>query len=213
MEKQTNDRRSIRTKRLIRDAFTELMKEKGFEGITVRDLTQKADINRGTFYLHYRDKYDLLERSEAEILQDIEEIQRFSKKIKPIDIFNNDFQEPIPFMLHLFEYIEENADFIKVVLGPKGDPGFQVKIKEMMRKIMLEKVLKVAKEEETQVPLEFLTSYVTSAYLGVILQWLDNGLVHSPREMSITLSRMNLLGPFRAAGLFKPEIIERQEEI
>lgn len=204
MRKQTNDRRTIRTKRLIRDAFTKLMEEKGFEGITIRDLTQKADINRGTFYLHYRDKYDLLEQSEAEILQDIEAIQKFAKKIHPSEMLNNDFQEPLPFIMKLFEYIEENAEFIKVILGPKGDPAFQVKIKEMMKKNMLQKIVEF-KEEDTQVPVEFLISYVTSAYLGVIQQWLKSGLVHSPREMSLTLSRMNILGPFRAAGFLKHE--------
>ncbi|MGG3572279.1 TetR/AcrR family transcriptional regulator [Bacillus gobiensis] len=204
MEKQTNDRRSIRTKRLIRDAFTKLMEEKGFEGITVRDLTQKADINRGTFYLHYRDKHDLLERSEAEILQEIENIQRISGKINPIDMLNSDFKEPLPFIMKLFEYIEENADFIKVILGPKGNPGFQVKIKEMMKKNMLQKIVE-HKEEGTLVPEEYLISYVSSAYIGVIQQWLDGGLVQSPRDMSLTISRMNILGPFQAAGLFKPE--------
>jgi AcrR family transcriptional regulator len=82
-ENKPTDRRIVRTKRLIRDALTELMEEKGFEGLTVRDLTEKADINRGTFYLHYQDKYDLLEKSEAEILTEIEKI---TQNIQPKDV-------------------------------------------------------------------------------------------------------------------------------
>ena len=50
------------------------MEEKGFEAITVSDLTKKADINRGTFYLHYKDKYDLLEQSEEEIFVELDRI-------------------------------------------------------------------------------------------------------------------------------------------
>lgn len=61
---RSNEARVLQTKRMIRDALTLLMEEKGFEGITVRDLAEKAAINRGTFYLHYKDKYDLLEQSD-----------------------------------------------------------------------------------------------------------------------------------------------------
>ncbi|MCY8607481.1 TetR family transcriptional regulator, partial [Bacillus sonorensis] len=77
MAKQT-DRRINRTKRMIRDALSELMEEKAFEEITVTDMTKKADINRGTFYLHYQDKYDLLDQSEEEIIDEIREIAKQS---------------------------------------------------------------------------------------------------------------------------------------
>uniref|UniRef100_UPI002F42A966 TetR/AcrR family transcriptional regulator n=1 Tax=Clostridioides difficile TaxID=1496 RepID=UPI002F42A966 len=73
MKKVSIDRRTIRTKKMIRSALAELIDEKGFNNISVTDLTQRADINRGTFYLHYVDKYDLLERIENEIIQEIEE--------------------------------------------------------------------------------------------------------------------------------------------
>src|SRR3954447_14330505 len=119
MPEKSTDRRIVRTKRLIRDALTELMEEKGFEGITVRDLTGKADINRGTFYLHYHDKYDLLEQSEAEILN---EIEKMTLEINPNDFLNfNSENDPFPFIIKLFELFHENSSFMKVILGPKGD--------------------------------------------------------------------------------------------
>ncbi|PMU45773.1 TetR family transcriptional regulator, partial [Pseudomonas sp. GP01-A3] len=57
-----------KTKQLIRDTFVELIEEKGFESISVRDITMKAGLNRGTFYLHYQDKYDLMDKNQNEIL-------------------------------------------------------------------------------------------------------------------------------------------------
>ncbi|MFL6555361.1 MAG: TetR/AcrR family transcriptional regulator, partial [Bacillus sp. (in: firmicutes)] len=126
MAEKPTDRRIIRTKRLIRDALTELMEEKGFEGLTVRDLTEKADINRGTFYLHYHDKYDLLEQSEAEILNEIEKI---AQQINPTHFINFDSDnEPFPLIIKLFECFHENSSFMKVILGPKGDASFQGKL-------------------------------------------------------------------------------------
>lgn len=191
------DRRIIRTRRMIRDAFTELMEEKGFDGVTVRDLAEKANINRGTFYLHYQDKYDLMEQSEREILNEIEEmVKEFNKitsKQESLTLINQ--QEPHPFLLKLFEYISENSDFMKVIIGPKGDPAFQVKLKEIVRLYIHEKTTNHLSSAEMIVPLEYLSAFVTSAYLGVIQQWLENGMEKSHREIALVLMRMMVLGP------------------
>ena len=53
------DKRIRRTKKLLRQALTRLMQQKDFPSITVTDVVREADINRGTFYAHYRDVYDL----------------------------------------------------------------------------------------------------------------------------------------------------------
>ncbi|MDQ0246132.1 AcrR family transcriptional regulator [Bacillus fengqiuensis] len=201
MSDSKTDRRVVRTKRLVRDALTELMEEKGFEGITVRDLTEKADINRGTFYLHYRDKYDLLEQSENEIL---EEIQEFMKKLNPNDIVNANLRnEPLPFVVKLFEYIKENGRFMKLILGPQGDPAFQVKLKDFMKVNFLQKIGTVSKEEDMLVPVDYLLAYVTSAHLGVMQQWLADDMKQSPQEMALILATMTFFGPGYVAGIRK----------
>ena len=61
------DRRSRKTRIAINNAFWNLMHKKDFEDITIRDITEEADIHRATFYLHYEDKYDLLEKNIREI--------------------------------------------------------------------------------------------------------------------------------------------------
>ncbi len=199
MSGRTTDRRVLRTKRMIRDALTELMEKKGFERITVSDITEKADINRGTFYLHYRDKYDLLEQSEDELIRDIEKISLAAQNNIAKNLFNNRKEEFFPFMEKLFEYIHENYNFFKIVLGPNGDPSFQVKLKEVMRRNIIKNIM--ARKGKMLVPTEYLAAYVCSAHLGVIQHWLESGMEKSPREMSVILSRMTLLGPGYAAGL------------
>ena len=64
------DRRNAKTEKLLENALIKLMLEKSFDKISIKDLTETADINRGTFYLHYKDKYDLLEQKEAEMLKE-----------------------------------------------------------------------------------------------------------------------------------------------
>jgi AcrR family transcriptional regulator len=56
------DPRVKRTRELINRAFTELIAEKGFQALSVQDITEKAGINRATFYAHFQDKYDLLDQ-------------------------------------------------------------------------------------------------------------------------------------------------------
>ena len=105
-----NDERVIKTKKLIKTALSELIQEKGFDHVSITDLTQRANINRGTFYLHYQDKYDLLEKFENEVLDDINKnAENHIKSIKDIDFLGEDFSNEIkPFINKVFTYIKEN---------------------------------------------------------------------------------------------------------
>ena len=195
MAKVINDRRTIRTKKMIRNALSELIEEKGFNDISITDLTKRADINRGTFYLHYTDKYDLLEKVENEVIQ---EIQEQTKDIDSINLLNIDaLNEPLPFMIKLFEYFKENSNFMKAILGPKGDPIFHSKIKKFIETNLFEKGLsKTFNKENMLVPEEYFISYVLSAHLGVVQQWVESGMKKSPKDMASILTKLFLLGPF-----------------
>ncbi|MFE6170182.1 TetR/AcrR family transcriptional regulator [Viridibacillus arvi] len=196
------DRRIIKTKKVIRNALTELMADKGFDAITVRDLTEKADINRGTFYLHYHDKYDLLAQSEEEVLLKLKEIGLNLKNLNLNDIqFFYTQNQPAPFLIELFEYLQENSDFMNVILGPKGDPSFQVKIKEVIRQNIIQNLFIKLKKEDMLVPVDMFIAYVTSAHLGVIQQWLNSGMKQTPYEISLILFNLTVQGPRASIGL------------
>ncbi|MEG0774306.1 TetR/AcrR family transcriptional regulator [Clostridium sp.] len=196
----SNDRRTIRTKKMIRNALSQLIEEKGFNDISITDLTTRADINRGTFYLHYSDKFDLLEKVENEVL---EELNEHTKSIDSIDILNvESLDKPIPFVVKIFEYFKENAMFIKAILGPKGHPTFQIKIKKFIETNLFEKkVVNTLKKEEMQIPEEYLISYVLSAHLGVMQHWIESGMEKSPEEIALILSKLFLLGPYKVSLL------------
>lgn len=90
MEGKREDRRIRRTKRLLIQALTKLMQQKQVNEITVKELTDLADINRGTFYLYYKDIFDMLEKIENELfgklegIIDLREYEGISKQVKPI---------------------------------------------------------------------------------------------------------------------------------
>jgi len=206
MVKTSNDRRSIRTNKMIRTALSQLIEEKGFNDISITDISTRADINRGTFYLHYTDKYDLLEKIENEIIQ---ELSCNCETMSDLDIQNADFiSKPMPFMIKIFEHLKENAIFMKAILGPKGDPTFQLKLKELIQTCLFENnSVKVLRKENMLVPESYFIAYVLSAHLGVIQQWLESDMEKSPEDMALILSNMFLLGPFKSAG-FTNDIVQ-----
>lgn len=205
MLKSHNDRRVMRTKKMIRNALSELIEQKGYDNISITDIATKADINRGTFYLHYIDKYDLLEKIENEVIQELKDSIDKTSDIATVSInfvnSTDSVDEPMPFMIRVFEYIKENSAFMKAILGPKGDPKFHMKIKELIEtSLYADKLIKTFKKENMLIPHEYFISYVLYAHLGVIEQWLESGMEKSPEDMALILSKMFLLGPFKVAG-------------
>ncbi|MGE7607999.1 TetR/AcrR family transcriptional regulator [Peribacillus frigoritolerans] len=199
------DLRVIRTKNSIRNALVELIDEKGFEAITVKDITMKAKINRGTFYAHYQDKFDLMTKCQEEIMQEMSNIakQNLPDVIAELGT-DSPINKPFTVFVSIFEYLNVNSEFMKAVLGPKGDLSFQTKIKDFMLKTLFENNQNsILKAENLLVPGHFLISYIASAHIGVIQQWLDSGRKESPQEMARILSTITVNGPFFAAGVKK----------
>lgn len=193
------DRRIHRTKTAIREALIELIEEKGFETLTVKDLCGKAGINRGTFYIHYQDKYDLLEQTEATIIRDIETILQEAQPLSLTDLKINKL--PLPLTVQLFAYLRENAALLNAVLGLKGDITFKNRItKAMERNIFTRSIFADLNQENFRVPSKYLISYLVSAHLGVIQLWLAGGCAETPQEMAEILSVLSFIGPLSALG-------------
>ncbi|MGE7882857.1 TetR/AcrR family transcriptional regulator [Bacillus sp. NPDC094077] len=199
------DSRVIRTKESIRDALVELIEEKGLEVLTVKDITTRAKINRGTFYAHYQDKYDLIDKCEEEFMQEMAAmILENVPNIITEQGTNFPMTIPLTILVSIFEHIDRNRRFMKAILGPKGDLSFQTKLKKFVWKTLFESNKNpLIKQENFLVPAEYLISYVASAHIGVIQQWLNSDSKESPQEMAHILSTMTINGPLFAAGLKK----------
>ncbi|UUZ82828.1 TetR/AcrR family transcriptional regulator [Paenibacillus sp. P26] len=191
MANNRTDPRVVRTRKMLRDALMELIREKGLEGITVRELTEKAGLYRGTFYLHYRDIYDLLEQSQEEMLQGIRDI---AAQVSPLDFQKRHWlEEPHPSAIRMFEYYADNAVYFHTILGPKGDPAFPAKLKELMRELFQNnEALLQAKDADIPIPRDFFISYIISANIGLLQHWFDTGMVQTPREMALMSMRMRM---------------------
>lgn len=110
MEESYTDLRVIRTKESIQNALVELIEAKGFEAVTVKDIASKARINRGTFYAHYQDKNDLMDKCQDNILNGMKNIVK--KKVPDaLESFNMNHtpnNDPFAPAISIFEYLYEN---------------------------------------------------------------------------------------------------------
>ena len=117
MKEENLDRRIRKTRKVIRECLTELLKEKRIQDITVREIAEKADINRGTFYLHYKDIFDLMEQIENELLEELEEVLR---RYRASDLLTN----PAVVFTEVFHLVKENSGMVSILIGENGDINF-----------------------------------------------------------------------------------------
>lgn len=174
MEKKV-DRRVIKTRRQLKKGLAALMKEKSVNQITVKELIEEVDINRSTFYLHFKDIQDLLreieENMEAQIKRAIEE--------HPIVSGN---ENAFYFIEDMFRVLDEEREISKALIGPNGDMGFIHRIERIIKENSrgtLEKMFPGKKED-----LKYFYAFCLSGCLGLVKVWLNEGEEKSPEEMA-----------------------------
>lgn len=177
MNKQKNDRRIRRTRKTLIDALTVLMSQKRINKITVTELTELADVNRSTFYLYYKDVYDMVEKVESELLEDFLEAfnKCFNKYYKCDAAYNN----LLSFFTFLFEFVRSNSKMCKILLGPDGDYAFLEKLKGII------KSQPGFESDEHNLKLQYYDPFIISGCIGIIQEWLDNDMKESPKAMAI----------------------------
>lgn len=174
MAEKTVDRRVRKTKKQLRQALTELMKEKSIKNITVRELSDLADINRGTFYIHYKDVFDMLEQIENEMFEGFSET---INAYKPNEILQN----PAVMLADIFSFLGENADICISLLGKNGDIAFLDKLKGVVKYKFHHEWI----QDKKKLPnFEYLYSFIISGCIGMIQCWLETGMKESPDDMA-----------------------------
>lgn len=192
------DRRVIKTKAEIKKAYFELLSEKHFESITVRDITDRANINRGTFYLHFEDKYQVLDYYEDEIFSEIRSI--FEEVLDGMQIQNMMDVESSP-ILNMLRLFQKEHYYINLMMGAHGDPLFKEKIRMVFVENITLYLEKYAELDELRYPKDYILTYLSNAHVGVMVYWLENGAVKPPEEIIKMLLDIVVNGPFKASGI------------
>jgi AcrR family transcriptional regulator len=185
------ERRKLHTQQQLKQATVELILEKGYDSTTVQDIADRADLGRGTFYVHFKDKEDIV----WTILQDglaslVESIQKFI----PGSI--EDISGLYHIYVAIFRYAGSNRAFLHVALGKKGNALLTARIKEYAVELILNNIReRIALQVVSKnVPIECLARFKAGALIEVLLWWLNDGCRYSPEEMAEIFYRIEMHG-------------------
>lgn len=184
--KKRPDRRQIKTKRAIRDALITLMEDKDISQITIRELSDCADINRKTFYAHYNSVEDVLDEIEDNILAGLAELMRAGGigggSIDPDFIFRS-----------INAIINKDIDFYSHFARTGLISFLQTKVKNFFRESLTEYIASNTDIDKATVP--FVSEFIASGMVALYVDWFDG-------ESRISLSELaDLAANLMANGL------------
>ncbi len=167
------DRRKQYTRMVLKESIISLLKVKSISAITVKEICEEADINRSTFYAHYSDQFDLLDKVEEEIIQDM---------IKYLNQYNFDKEdETLQMTEKLLEYIVTNKDVCHTLLNENVDTAFQQKVMDIVHRYLMKNWAGGSLDENVS---EYFSTFIISGSIYVIKRWLKNGMDKPPRELA-----------------------------
>lgn len=177
MKTPSKDHRTRVTKMLIRRAFTELLRQKPIQSISIKELCETAGVNRGTFYAHYTDIYDLLNKMEAEMFED------FQKALEPLLATEGDELTPVKITAGIFQCLKDNADICTVTLGDFGDKAFALRLINLGRERCMQAYSRFF-VSATPRQIEYFYAFVSAGCIGLLQKWLAEGMVSSAEEIA-----------------------------
>lgn len=176
MEKKL-DRRVRKTKKVLLDCLTELLKEKSINEISVKELTDMADINRGTFYLHYKDVYDMLRKIEDDVFESFHNIINHY----PVEQL---LEDSSPLFEDIFCFAGENSGLCTLFLGENGDIAFLNQLLALLRDRCFQNWRAVFHSKDVK-HFEYFFAFMAGGCIVLIRNWLNEGMKESPHEMAI----------------------------
>lgn len=169
MEKQSEDRRSRRSRRLLKEGLLQLMQEKRFSEITVRDITERMDLNRGTFYLHYPDTAALLQSVEEDMLEE-------AQVLVDAHMAESTAERTLrPVLLPILDYVVEHRTIIGTLLDSNAASGFVDRLQKLIYRngsLLTEAWFRDVSPEQ----LDYLMSFLTYGLIGRVKEWFGRGM-------------------------------------
>ncbi len=167
--------RSRRTQKLLREALIELIEERGFDSLTVGEITGRALVSRAAFYRNYQDKYDLVEQIFAEAMQAL-----FAAISEPEIIHSPQTWE------RFFDHIAQYERLYRALLGRKGSPWFVLKMRASMVELIKGFRQLAIPDAPPLYPAadELVPDLVATLMVEAITWWLEKGRPYTTQEIS-----------------------------
>lgn len=173
------DRRVQRTRKLLREALMALILEEGYDAISIQDITEKANLGRATFYLHFKDKDELLLEVMDEFIQDfLQQVPQLSQAQWRLD-------DPKA-IEKLFDFAADHYDLYRIMIISSGG----ITASRQLQRTMADNIRDCIDEEmetlgvDPIISPDFIANHFAGSLLGTIYWWLDNDLPYTVEEMA-----------------------------
>jgi AcrR family transcriptional regulator len=169
----------------LQEALIGLILEKGFDSVTVEEITDRADLGRTTFYLHFEDKEDLLMQAIDSISEDFIEqhsavLEKATNPESALSKLRLNVDERI--IYHIFDHARENADLYKVMLRGEGSGKASERFLNIIKNEVLKR-LKNIRELEMKVPLDIFSIYFSGTLVALVTWWLEEDQPYAIKDM------------------------------
>ena len=206
-QKPKIDRRVKRTIQSLRTALLELIKEKGYDEISIEEITERANVGRTTFYLHYKDKDDLLmEEFTTTIYERVQTLSEIPFSVwLPVFEVDDEKNKPLQPLLLVFQHIHDHSDLYYLLLKSANSN----RIVERIRKVSTDAIIKfVENKMETdpipvlsEVPIEFFAAFFSGALISIVNWWIKEDMHHTPEEVTDMFRSLFFRGARETLGL------------
>ncbi|MEW9675093.1 TetR-like C-terminal domain-containing protein [Lentibacillus sp. L22] len=168
------DRRKKYTRQVLKDSLIAILKSKPISAITVKEICEQADINRSTFYTHYKDQFDLLEQIEEEIITDLNAyLNQYNFELE---------QEALQMTEKLLEYLVSKYEIIQTLLNEHTAHSFEQRVMDVARSFLIQSL--VNNDDVDADISEYAITFLISGSIYVIKQWVANGMDESPKRIA-----------------------------
>jgi len=189
------DPRVVRTQRLLRKAMFELLETREFEQITVQDIADLATIKRATFYLHFNDKQDLVQQCITELLQELRESMEYSSD--EFAQFNFTSGEAHPSFIRLFHHVGKHYGQYQALLVKNRIPAFSSGLMDLIHEFVSQGINHIEPNDSNLTAhRDVIIKYVESAFLEVIIWWIENQMPYPEKDMASQLMNLSIKGPY-----------------
>jgi len=182
------DPRVIRTRQQLREALVALILEQGYDTLSIQAITDRAGLRRATFYLHYRDKDELL----LSMLRDtLDELMQQMKALSALS-FTAEAQRAEDELV--FRHVQAHADLYRAILTGQGAAEITRGIRDFVAGRIREHCAQQYPDHAASIPLDVVANYLAAVKLNMVIWWLDRGMPYPPEHMAEMCARLAMQG-------------------
>lgn len=174
-----HERRRLRTRNLLIQTTLKLILKEGYGAVTIQDITDQADLGRGTFYLHFKDKEEVIWTAFRELFNELEQAahEQFDRRLPQVEYYG---------LLNIFHHAEKNCDLYRLMFGGQGSAMMTTRMQDQLAKAFLNDIRNApaTPDIDFNLPEEFEAQLLTGVISRLLFWWLETANDYSPEQMA-----------------------------